>query len=137
MDSIDLKRPVMLKVVMTSEFRQQLTDEAEETISRLDMNLKALEEEGNVQISALEVNNPDRASQMKKQMEIDREQLYRMKGELDWKIKEVRNVDDGAEVPFRIVEGSVQIKPGDDILEKMSRTEVVIENWKVIEIRNA
>lgn len=137
MDSIDLKRPVILKVVMTPEFRQQLVDEADETIKRLDMNLKALEDEGIKQISALEVNNPDRASQMKKQMETDKEQLFRMKGELDWKIKEVRNVEDGAEVPFRIVEGSVRINIGDDILEKMSRTEVVIQNWKVVEIRNA
>ena len=137
MDSIDLKRPVMLKVIMTPEFRQQLVDEAQETIKRLDMNLKALEDEGKKQISALEVNNPERASQMKKQVEIDREQLFRMKGELDWKIKEVQNVEDGAEVPFRIVEGSVQIKIGDDILEKMSRTEVVIKDWKVIELRNA
>lgn len=137
MDSIDIKRPIMLKVIMTPEFRQQLVAEANDTISRLDENLKAIEEEGRKQISALELNNPEKAKEMKRQMEADRDRLFSMKGELDWKIKEVQNVEDGAEVPFRILEGSVQLKVGDDVLEKLSRTEVVIKDWKVIEIRNA
>ncbi|MCE1247705.1 MAG: YlqD family protein [Firmicutes bacterium] len=136
MEFIDLKRPVMLKVVMTPDFRQQLIDEAQDTIGRLDQNLRALEDEGRKQVSALELNSPDKAKEMKKQMDLDKESLFRMKGELDWKVKEIHNVDDGAEVPFRILEGSVQIKVGDDVLEKLSRTEVVIKDWKVIEIRN-
>jgi hypothetical protein len=126
----------MLKVVMTPDFRQQLVDEAEDTIGRLNQNLAALEDEGRKQISALETDNPAQAMEMRKQMDMDKDSLFRMKGELDWKIKEVQNVQDGAEVPFRILEGSVQIKVGDDVLEKLSRTEVVIKDWKVIEIRN-
>jgi len=135
-DSIELKRPVMLKVIMTPEFREQLAREANETIGRLDENLAAIEDEGISQISALEANSPDKAKTMKKQLEKDKEQLFQMRGELAWKIKEVENVEDGAELPFRILEGSVTIKVGDDVLERMSKTEVVIKDWKVMEIRN-
>lgn len=136
MDSIDVKRPIMLKVVMTPDFRSQLVGEARDTIMRLDENLKALDDECKRQVSALEVNNPDKAAQLKRQGDEDRDRLFRMKGELDWKIKEVENVEDGAEVPFRILEGSVNLKVGDDVLDKLTKTEVVIKDWKVIEVRN-
>ncbi len=120
MDSIDVKRPIMLKVIMTPDFRKQLIDEAKETIKRIDENLKAIEESGVKQIAEIQEKDPDRAHKMKVQMEQDRDRLFQMKAELDWKIKEVENVDDGAELPFRVFEGSVTIKIGDDLLEKMS-----------------
>ena len=136
MESIDLKRPVMLKVIMTPEFRKQMVDEANTTISRLDDNLTAIEKEGEVQLSQLGESDPEKAAEMKEQMGADKDQLFQMKAELAWKVKEIENVEDGAELPFRILEGSVQVKVGDDILNKMSKTEVVIKDWTVVEIRN-
>ena len=136
MESIDLKRPIMLKVIMTPEFRQQMIDEANTSIARLDDNITAIEQEGKDQLAELEESNPDKAQAMKQQMEADNEQLFQMKAELAWKIKEIENVEDGAELPFRVLEGSVQLKVGDDILNKLSKTEVVIKDWKVVEIRN-
>lgn len=133
MDSIELKRPVMLKVIMTPEFRKQLVDEARDSISRLNDNLESfLDDDEDDETSGSESSDQSKSPQMTS----EKERLERMKKELEWKIKEVENIVDGAEVPFRILEGSVQIKVGDDVLEKLSKTEVVVKDWKVIEIRN-
>lgn len=137
MDTIDVKRPVMIKVIMTEGFRKQLIDEAKATIERIDANLNTIEEEGKKQIEALEESESEKAASMKSQIELDRDRLFQMKSELQWKIKEVENIEEGAELPFRIVEGSINIKVGDDVLEKMSKTEIVVKDWKVVEIRNA
>lgn len=137
MDSINLKRQIVLKVVMTPDFRSQMIDEAKETIGRIDLNLETIEIDGQNELESLGENDKEKAEDMKAQMAADKEQLQKMKAELEWKIKEVQNVADGAEIPFRVLEGDVAVKVGDDILEKLSKTEIVVKDWKVIEVRNA
>lgn len=134
--SVEIKRPVVVKVIMTDEFRKQIVSEARETISRLDENIIAIEGQGNDAIKNVESQDPQQALEMKRQMEEDKCRLAQMKAELEWKIKEVENVDNGAELPYRVLEGPVLLSVGDDILEKLTKTEVVIKDWKVVEIRN-
>lgn len=133
--TIDIKRPVVVKVIMTEEFRKQLIQEARDTIARIEENLQHMEKEARKQIQAIEITNPQQASILTQQMETEKERLIRMRGELDWRIKEVEGVQVGAELPFRIFEGSVELKVGDNFLEKMSQAEVVLKDWQVVEIR--
>jgi hypothetical protein len=135
MSAIEIKRPVAIKVVMTSDFRKQLIAEAQETIRQINDNLKHMETESQKQISALEITNPQQASLLMQQLDSEKEKLMRVKSELDWRIREVEGIQEGAEVPFRMFEGSVNINLGDNFLEKMSQAEVVIKDWLVIEIR--
>lgn len=136
MDTIDVKRPILIKVIMTPLFRSQLLDEANETIKRLDANMKAIESEAGKKISDIEAIDPEKAKQIKSQLEMDQNQLFKMKSELTWRIKEVENSEDGVEYPFRIFEGSVQLKVGDDLQEKMTTAEIVVKDWKVVAVRN-
>jgi len=134
--SIDIKRPVVVKVIMTEPFRAQLVSEAKETIKNIEENLDSMEMEARKQIAATQITNPHQASMLTQQLEAEKERLIGMRGELDWRIREVQNVEIGAELPFRIFEGSVTINVGDNFLGKMSQTEVVIKDWKVVEIRD-
>ncbi|MCD6310635.1 MAG: YlqD family protein, partial [Candidatus Eremiobacteraeota bacterium] len=135
MASIDIKRPVVVKVIMTEAFRAQLVEEARQTIKNIEENLDNMEMEARKQIATMEISNPHQASMLTQQLEAEKERLIRMRGELDWRIREVQNVEIGTELPFRVFEGSVTINEGDNFLEKMSQTEVVIKDWKVMEIR--
>ncbi|MFP4497726.1 MAG: YlqD family protein [Vulcanimicrobiota bacterium] len=130
MDSINLKRLVALKVIVTEEFRKQLVDEATQTISRIEDNLVEL----NQNLDKLPPGDDTR--EMFNQLKRDREQLIQMKDELEWKIKEVENLSDGAEIPFQMLEGEVSVNVGDDVREKMTKTEILVKDWKVVEIRN-
>lgn len=136
MAGLDIKRPVVVKVIMTEPFRAQLISEAKETIKNIEQNLDSMEMEARKQIAAMQISNPHQASLVTQQMEAEKERLVKMRGELDWRIREVQGVELGAELPFRVFEGSVAIDVGDNFLEKMSQTEVVIKDWKVVEIRD-
>lgn len=136
-DEIKITRPVAVNVIMTEEFRKQLIEEADATIAKVDENLKLLETEAKKKISALDLTNPQQASLMTQQYETEKERLMKLRGELAWKIKEVENVQDGAELPFRIFEGSVKLKVGDNFLDKVSKAEIIIKDWQVVEIRQA
>lgn len=135
MPALEIKRPVAIKVIMTDQFRHQLISEAVEAIKSIEDNLRHMETETQKQIQAVETSSPNQASLLTRQLETEKNRLIRMRGELEWRIKEVENVQNGAELPFRMFEGSVQLKVGDNFLEKVSRAEVVIKDWEIIEIR--
>lgn len=135
MASIEIKRPVSVKVIMTGDFRKQLIEEAQQTITQINDNLQHMESETRKQITNLEITNPQQASLMTQQFDSEKERLTRVKAELEWRIREVEGIQDGAEVPFRVFEGSVSLNVGDNFLEKMSQAEVVIKDWQIMEIR--
>lgn len=136
MDYIDIKRPVLIKVIMTPEFRTQLMSEADETLAKLDENLKMVEAEGKKQLEKLVADDPDAAKTLKSQLTFEKERVAQMKNELSLRMTQLKSSEDGEEFPFRVFEGSVQVKVGDNIMDKVSKTEIIIKDWKVVEIRN-
>lgn len=120
MSFISIKRPVIVKVIMTENFRGQLISEAEITIADIKKNIEALEKIPQKIPAEGQLNLND---------------LKKLKDELEWKIKEFQQVKVDTELPFRVFEGTVDLKIGDNFLEKVTKAEVVIKDWKVIEIR--
>lgn len=137
MAEIILKRPVMVKVIMTDDFRRQLIGEAQETMKRITDNLNAMEASTGTITKPGDEAEKMHLEQWKMHLQVEKERLSRMKQELDWRIRELENVQNGAELPYRVLEGSTTVKVGDNFLEKMSQTEVVIKDWNVMEIRGA
>jgi len=129
MDRIEVKRPVVVKVIMTDEFRTQLQNESAETIKRIDESLQSLVTAG--------AAAPPPAAEMAAGIEMEKERLHRMKKEVEWKLKEVDGIQNDMEVPYRVLEGSVTLAVGDDFLSRMTKAEVVIKDWKVVEIRQS
>jgi hypothetical protein len=140
MDHIEIKRPVIVKVVMTDDFRRQLLSEITEGMKRMDDNIKRIE--------SIEKSEPGDQGQMpgflehssKGRMallEEEKKQLARLRHDLEWRMNEVQSIQNGAEMPYRAFEGSVMLKAGDDFLDRMSRAEIVLRDWKVVEIRQA
>jgi hypothetical protein len=140
MDHIEIKRPVVVKVIMTDDFKRQLLSEIMEGMKRIEDNLKRIEAEEKAEPGEqskmpgfLEHSSKGRMALL----EEEKKQLARMKHDLEWRLKELQSIQNGAEMPYRAFEGSVQLKVGDDFLDKMSRAELVLKDWKVVEIRQA
>lgn len=118
--SIEVRRPVSVKVIMTPAFREQLTAEALDTLARIDRNLSIIE---------------GQATPRSPQQEAEHAHMTQLKAQLEWRMREVEGVEDGAELPFRSFEGTVAISEGDDFLEKVAHAEIVLRDWKVVELR--
>lgn len=135
MDSIEIKRPVLIKVIMTDDFRDQLTSEAEATLARIEENIEILDKECEKKAEELK-EKPEELKQFKDAVNADKERLAQMKAELDLRTQQLNNAANGEEYPFRVFEGPVVVKVGDNMMDKVSKTEIVLKDWKVVEIRN-
>ena len=135
MDSVVLTRPVRVVVIMTPTFRQRFIQEARSQIAALEENLQRLESSGAPEVARQQDVDPRQADLIRHQIDAERARLMRRRGEIEWHIKEVEAVPDGAELPYRTYDGPVTLAPGDDFLARMSEAEVVLKDWKVVAIR--
>ena len=137
MESVVLSRPVRIVVIMTPAFRDRFIEEAKAQIGQIEENLHRLESSGAPEVARQLESDPRQAELIRQQIDAERARLMRRRGEVEWHIKEVEAVPDGAELPYRTYEGPVTLAPGDDFLARMSEAEVVLKDWKVVALRAA
>ena len=131
MNSIEIKRPVAVKALMTESFRAQILKETEDTWKTHEAAFKQME-------SLYEQSKSSGAMKnlaIEKQIELERARLSEIKNEMELKIKEFKSVPEGEEVLFRVIEGPVTVKQGDDLKQILTGAEIVVKDWKVMEFR--
>lgn len=133
MDEVVVHHPVAVKVVVTQAFRDQLIAEAESSIDKVDANLQTLATVS-PETEAGDTGDAHEIEFHRKRLDDERQRLYQMRQQLEWRIREAREIEEGAELPFQSVQGTSRLKPGDDYLAVIS-TEIVLKDWKVVEIR--
>ncbi len=133
MSRVTIHQPITVRVIVTDDFRDQLIAEARESIRKVDDNLARLGEMTPESESA-DVEDPHEVEFHRQRLEKERSRLYQMRKELEWRIKEAESIKNGAELPLHQVQGTIELKVGDNYLDKVS-TEVVLKDWEVVEVR--
>ena len=122
---------------MTPKFREQMKEEGETTLRKIEEDLKKIEEETVKYIASISLQNPQQASTLSQQIEAEKEKLRKTKNQLEDKIAELQEVKDGTEIPFQTYDGFVEVNIGDNLHNLMTRAVIVIRDWQVVEIRES
>lgn len=137
MQKIILRRPVSVVAVMTETFRDQMIKEAENTLKRIEEDLRQIETESVKYIASVSLQNPQQASSLTQQMNEEKQRLKTTQVQLDKKIMELENIKNGTEVPFQTFDSFIEVGVGDNLYNKLNKTVVVIKDWVVIDIRES
>lgn len=140
MESIQLKRPVAVKAIVTEKFKTEATKEIQQALQNFDLALQQLEFQGKRALTDLEKNpevqNKDQARQnVQGQIEQQRGQINQQKAELLQRLNMISQLEMDSEFLQATVDNYVDIKVGDNLYEKLSNTEVIVKDGVVIEIR--
>ena len=143
MDSIQLKRPVMIKAIVTEGFKTNANAEIQNALQQIDLQLQQLEFQSKRAISDLEKRLMDPASGISRtqveglrgQVEGERNRLAGMKNELLQRMEVIKQLELGSEFVQGTVDNYVEVKKGDNLYEKMSNTEVIVKDGVIVEIR--
>ncbi len=137
MQKIILRRPVSVVAVMTENFRDQMIAEAENTLKRIEEDLRQIETESVKYIASVSLQNPQQASSLTQQMNEEKQRLKTTQTQLDKKIMELENIKNGTEVPFQTFDSFIEVGVGDNLYNKLNKTVVVIKDWVVTDIRES
>lgn len=122
LNEILIRRPVVLKVKVTEDFRQRMASEVRENLNRLDLELQ--------QLDFLVKRNP----QQQKRYELEKQKLLDQKQKLIQKLKEISNWTVGEEIYQGTVESLATLQVGQSF-SSLYGVEVVLEDDQVIAIR--
>jgi len=130
-----VKRTVVLRAIVTDQLKEQVAselqaaaDEVEQRVQQLDFSTKAY-------ITDLQRADLQRAMQVRKQVEAEKQKQTELRDALMERKAEVAELENDKEVVRGTLESFVEINEGDDLAVLMGGTEIVTKDDIVIEIR--
>jgi len=130
--SLFVKRPVVLKNIVTSEFKIQLTTELKYAIEQIDRWFE--QEEFQSRRSITEAKRQGITDQVRKELNLERERQSQVRLNLQRKLDEVTQLEIDSIFASRTYDAPVKIDVGDDIRTKLSQAEIIVKDGIVVDV---
>ena len=136
--SIELKRVVMVKAIVTEAFKDNLTKELERAVTNIDSQAAQMTERARVYMENLKQKGlMQKAAAFKSQMDEEKSKQAAAKSDLLLKIEEAKQLPTGSEFVQGPLEGPVTVNFGDNLYKKVGGAEIIVRDGIVQEIRGA
>ena len=136
--SLELKRVVMVKAIVTEAFKDNLVKELERAVKNLDAQSQQMDFQAKTYMEDLKKKGM--VSQMtafKHQMDEEKGRQAAAKADLMAKIEESKKLVLNSEFIQGPLEGPVVVKTGDNLYKKIGAAEILVKDGVIQEIRNA
>jgi hypothetical protein len=130
--SLFVKRPVVLKNIVTSEFKIQLTTELKYAIEQIDRWFE--QEEFQSRRSITEAKRQGITDQVRKELNLERERQSQVRLNLQRKLDEVTQLEIDSIFASGTYDAPVKIEVGDDIRAKLSQAEIIVKDGIVVDV---
>ena len=134
MAGITVQRPVIIKAIVTEAFKRLYMADLEDAIKRVDAIMQQID----VQARRFELERqvtPQQSRNLRAQLELERQRQEGTKIELQTRLREAQDLELNSEFTQGTIEGMVEVAVGDNLFDKISRTEIIVKDGIVLEIR--
>lgn len=130
---ITLTRPVVIKAVVTESFKRLYLQDLEDASKRVDALVQQIDTQ--IRRSELERQISPQSRVVRQQLELERARQEAAKAELTMRLREAQALVLNSEFPQGTVESLVEVSVGDNLFTKIGRTEIVVKDGIIMEIR--
>ncbi|MFQ6042866.1 MAG: YlqD family protein [Candidatus Poribacteria bacterium] len=130
-----VKRPVVVKNVVTENFKQQMIEELGNAIKQIEIRLGQMEFRGRRMIAEIGKTDQRKVSSLQEELNQEREKQRQLKEELEYKLAEIEKLQIDQIFISGVYDSPVKIEVGDKIMEKLSQAEIIVKDGVVIQIR--
>lgn len=130
---ITVSRPVVIKAVVTESFKRLYVQDLEEAMKRVDAVVQQIDTQ--IRRAELERQVSPQSRAVRQQLELERARQEATKVELSMRLREAQELALNSEFPQGTVESLVEVSVGDNLFDKIGRTELVVKDGIVLEIR--
>jgi hypothetical protein len=137
-DSVELKRIVMVKAIVTEALKENLNKEIDRAIQGVEAQAAQTEMQSAAYLDELKQKGlVQKATAFKHQLDEERARQGAAKADLLMKKEEVLKLQLGSEFAQGPLEGPVTVRVGDNLFAKIGGAEVVVVDGLIREIRGA
>jgi hypothetical protein len=135
--TLELKRVVMVKAIVTEAFKDNLTKELERAIKNLDGQASQMDFQAKSYMEDLKKKGMlSQMSAFKHQLDEEKGRQAAARSDLQLKIEEAKKLVLNTEFIQGPLEGPVNVKVGDNLYKKIGAAEIVVKDGVIQEIRN-
>jgi hypothetical protein len=139
---LTIKRPVVLKVIVTPRWKEEVTQQLQTQATQLDQQLQDIDMQGQraiaeVQKQGVALTNPQALQQIEAiqtQVNQKKNELQQRKNQLLQQLDQLEKVEMEQEVAQGQIDGTCTVAVGDNLVKKL-QVEVVVRDGIVQEIR--
>lgn len=135
MESISLQCPVTIKVKVTEKFRAKMLDKMEKQLAEVDLKLSKIDIQKKKFLEEHAEDNIQQVGAIVQKMEVDKAKGLKLKAKIEQDIADMKHLGLGAEIIQGTMQHVFNVKVGDKMPDVMN-TEIIVEDEKIIEIRN-
>ena len=136
--SIELKRVVMVKAIVTEAFKQNLVKELERAAGNIENQLSQMDiQSRNYMENLRKKGEVKQLNAFKAQLSQERARQTAAKSDLLMKVEQAKTLAVGSEFVQGPLEGPVDIKVGDNLYKKVGGAEIIVKDGIIQEIRGA
>lgn len=128
-----ITRPIVIKAVVTESFKRLYMQDLEDAIKRVASLVEQLDTQ--VRRSELERQVTPQARAIRQQLELERSRQDATRAELTMRLREAEQLELNAEFTQGTAEGTVEVRVGDNLFNKIGRTEIIVKDGIILEIR--
>jgi hypothetical protein len=132
-----LKRQVVLKAIVTDKLKQSLISEVREAMGEVDEAQSELDRQSRRVMLELQRTDLNRAMAFRQQLDLEKKKQEDVKKDLQDRLAEYEALEMNTEFVRGLLEGTVEINQGDNLIEKMGQAEIIVKDDIVQEIRHA
>ncbi len=134
--SVELKRVVMVKAIVTEAFKANLVKELDRAVGNIDKQTSQVEERAKSYLDTLKKKGLNqKASAFKQQVNDERSKQAAAKTDLLMKIEEAKKLQLNTEFVQGPLEGPVEVAVGDNLYKKVGGAEIIVKDGVIQEIR--
>ena len=131
--AITIARPVVIKAIVTESFKRLYTQELQTAIARVHELVTQIDTQ--IRRTELERQITPQARGIRQQLELERARQEATRAELQARLREVEALELNSEFPQGTVESFTEVNIGDNLFQKLGRTELVVKDGIIIEVR--
>ena len=128
-----INRPVVIKAIVTESFKRLYVQDLEEAIKRTDAIQQQLISQ--IRRAELERTLTPQARAIRQQLELETARQDAAKAELEVRLREAQQLALNSEFTQGTVESLVEVSVGDNLFTKLGRSEIVVKDGIIMEIR--
>ena len=134
MGSVTVKRSIGVQVIVTESFKAELKAELEEAAQTAQRRMDQMEMQSRRVLADLQRTDLTQAMSARRQIEAEVRRHQALKDDISRQLEEAEKLELGSEYPRGTLEGVVDLTEGDDLIKKLSGSQIVIINvlpWRL------
>jgi len=129
-----LKRPVIVKNIVTKEFKEQQIEYLSHALEQIEIRLEQITFQGRRMIADAEKKSQKEAAELRDGLKRERENQEQVKELLERRLGQISNLQEDDVFVSGTYESPVKIEMGDNIMQKLSQAEIIVKDGIVIQI---